>query len=89
MYCSYRPRKKSQTAEGNIQQANTLNLEIPGTGIVIRTQEPLQRNQQGQNNGRPPNPHRHNARSDRESSRILNQINRHFSVSGTGIGQGM
>lgn len=83
----HRPRRRQQP-EG-VQSSNTVQLEIPGVGLTLRTQDNSESNPRSQTQvrGKPPL-RRARDRGDRETERILGAIQNNFGVSGMAVTSG-
>ena len=77
------------------QNANTVNLEIPGIGLALQTQSNSSQNQSGSQNGhqqtvvRGKPPARRRGHGERETERVFQGLRRtNFGISGMAVGQG-
>ena len=87
-FLNYSQRRRSQ--QDTVQGASTVQLEIPGVGLIIRPQEQTDpSNNRSQFHIRGKAPMRGiRDRGDRETERVLGAIQNNLSLSGMAVGSG-
>ena len=92
LVCFTHSRAKKKTNESTVQNAHTVNLEIPGIGLTL--QNNTTQNQSGVQHGRQPPVLRgkpagaRRNQAERETERLLQGIRSGFSLNGMAVGHG-